>query len=242
MIKPFTLHFSSGKSAQAIRIADDHDLAAATSSLGLHTGRFTFVLVGGADGMNEDELERLYPLFLNSLAPLFDSCEAIILDGGTDSGIMNLIGKARKEIGATFPLVGVVASGTIALPEAEHTVPHGAKLEPNHTHFIIVPGIEWGAESIWIDFVAGIISERAVTILINGGDIARKDVEFSLASGRPVVVVAGSGRLADELASTSKDLPLFNIINLNDDLEKIGQRLTQLTKGTDDGTRHQKKL
>ncbi|MCU0646033.1 MAG: hypothetical protein MUC94_17455 [bacterium] len=242
MIKPFTINFSNGQSAQAIRIANDHDLAAVTSSLGLQTSRFIFVLIGGAGGMSDEELARLYPFFLNSLAPLFDSCESIVLDGGTDSGIMNLIGKARREIGASFRLVGVVASGTIVLPEAKDTIPHSAKLEPNHTHFILVPGSEWGDESIWIDRVAGIISEQAVTILINGGDIARKDIELSIAAKRKVVIVTGSGRLADELAATSNEPLLLNIINLADDPEKIRQRLTQLMKGADDGTRRQKKI
>lgn len=243
MIKPFTINFSNGQSAQAIRIADAHDLLAIASWLGLQTGRLTFVLVGGAGGMNQEELTRLYPLFLNSLAPLFDSCESIVMDGGTDSGIMKLMGKARAECGATFPLIGIAASGTITLPEAEHATPHAARLDPNHTHFIFVPGTKWGDESLWIDQIARMIANgfQSVTILINGGDIARKDIEFSIAAQRPVVIVAGSGRLADELATSANDSLLCNIINLNEASDKIKQKLTQLIKGLDYGKKHRKK-
>jgi hypothetical protein len=35
---------------------------------------------------------------------------------------------------------------------------------------------------------------------VNGGDITYLDVEHSVAAGRPVVVVAGTGRTADALA------------------------------------------
>jgi hypothetical protein len=40
----------------------------------------------------------------------------------------------------------------------------------------------------------------SVTILVNGGETAWKDVEISVAAGRPVIVVEGSGRTADVLA------------------------------------------
>jgi hypothetical protein len=39
-----------------------------------------------------------------------------------------------------------------------------------------------------------------VTILINGGEVSRKDIELSLKMGRPVVALSRTGRLADELS------------------------------------------
>ena len=50
--------------------------------------------------------------------------------------------------------------------------------------------------------VAGVVAGRrsSVTVLINGGQIAYTDVAASLRSGRPVVVLAGSGRTADAIA------------------------------------------
>ena len=51
--------------------------------------------------------------------------------------------------------------------------------------------------------IAGVVAGRrsSVTVLINGGEIAYTDVAASLRSGRPVVVLAGSGRTADAIAS-----------------------------------------
>ena len=38
-----------------------------------------------------------------------------------------------------------------------------------------------------------------MTILINGGEISRKDIQLSLEAGRPVVALSRTGRLADEI-------------------------------------------
>ncbi len=39
-----------------------------------------------------------------------------------------------------------------------------------------------------------------MTVLVNGGDIAWKDVSLSVEAGRHVVILKGSGRAADSLA------------------------------------------
>jgi hypothetical protein len=53
---------------------------------------------------------------------------------------------------------------------------------------------------------------RSVTILINGGDISRKDIELSIAHGRPVIALGGTGRLADELAGASSRHYLISVV------------------------------
>jgi hypothetical protein len=40
----------------------------------------------------------------------------------------------------------------------------------------------------------------SLVLLVNGGEIALKDIEWNVRQGREIVVVAGSGRLADEIA------------------------------------------
>lgn len=54
-----------------------------------------------------------------------------------------------------------------------------------------------------------------MTILINGGEISRKDIELSLANGRPVIVLSGTGRLANELANRPERHKLLTIVPRN---------------------------
>jgi hypothetical protein len=76
------------------------------------------------------------------------------------------------------------------------------QLEPHYSHFILVPGSDFGDESPWIVDAATILSKghRSVTILINGGEVSRKDIELSFEKERPVIVLSRTGRLADEIA------------------------------------------
>lgn len=201
--KPFTLTFPKGLAARGVWVGRPAELPGALRELGLRPPRPTLALVGGAGGMNEFDLARLRLLFEGALAPLAESLGAFVVDGGTDAGVMRLMGQARARTGAAFPLVGVAATGTVALPGTAPSHPEAASLEPHHTHFVLVPGAKWGDESPWLSRVAGALAAGApsVTVLVNGGEIARQDVSRSIQAGRPVVVVAGSGRTADTLAA-----------------------------------------
>ena len=179
---------------------EERHLDGALAALGLDRGRPALVLVGGAGDLPDDQ--GLGSLFAEIVA-LSERLRSSVVDGGTDAGIMRLIGKARAAAQATFPLVGVAAEGTVVTPGGP-TPPAGkdAYLEPNHSHFVLVPGSDWGDEVPWLGRVAEALAGSAptATVLVNGGDVAWRDVEASVEAGRAVVVVAGSGRAADELA------------------------------------------
>lgn len=54
-----------------------------------------------------------------------------------------------------------------------------------------------------------------MTILINGGEVSRKDIELSLENGRPVIALSRTGRLADELAGQPNRHKLITIVPAN---------------------------
>ena len=72
-----------------------------------------------------------------------------------------------------------------------------------------MPGAEFGDEAPWIARVATELAGGwpSVSVLVNGGRIAYKDVACSLHAGRPVLAVAGSGRTADQVASAVRGGP-----------------------------------
>ena len=73
--------------------------------------------------------------------------------------------------------------------------------------FILVPGIQFGDETKWIVRAASMITKsrhKSVTVLVNGGKISQIDVE----ADRPLIVISGAGRLADEIASHPAKNPL----------------------------------
>jgi hypothetical protein len=183
-----------------VRIDGLEDLAEAVAALKL--GRSpVVVLVGGASNMAPADGTRVGVTLVEALIPVVRRAGAIVVDGGTQAGVMELIGDAREKTRSDFPLVGVVVDSLGATP-GRAAASDAAPLDPRHTHFVLVPGERWGDEAAYIAGFAGVLADGAatVTVVANGGDVAWDDVRFSIAQGRVIVVLAESGRTADELA------------------------------------------
>jgi hypothetical protein len=195
-------------------------LEEATSELGLK-GRYpVIVLIGGEiDEQQADETR----LAIQTIAKVAESMKAVVICGGTDMGVMAEIGQIRARNGYKFPLVGITPEELVTWPGG----PRSSKflwwgkqlwqLEPHYSHFILVPGSEFGDESPWIVDTATLLSknQRSVTILINGGEVSRKDIQLSLENGRPVIALSRTGRLADELASQPERNKLITVLPVN---------------------------
>ncbi|GET38352.1 hypothetical protein [Microseira wollei] len=209
MEKHFSLTFAKGQTAEAIQVQEPAELPKALSQIGLQEQRPVLVVVGGASKISEASFLAIQELFVQVLGPIAETLEAYVVDGGTDAGVMRLMGQARTKIGATFPLIGVSPDGKIALPNDTNPPADSAPLEPHHTHFVLIPGSNWGDESPWLATVATLLAagNPSVTVLLNGGEITFRDALYSVFAGRLVIVVAGSGRTADQLASVLRGEP-----------------------------------
>jgi SLOG in TRPM, prokaryote len=203
MTTPFAVRFAGGRTARIVKVVRDADLADCLSAIGLQGSGPAMVVVGGAAGLSADGFEQLRPVFREALASVAQRVDAFVIDGGTDVGVMRLLGRARSELGASFPLIGVAALGTVTIPGEEPVRSDAAPLEPHHSHFLLVPGDDWGDESRWLAAAASALAGAApsVTILVNGGQVTYDDVAHSVAANRPTIVVAGSGRTADQLVA-----------------------------------------
>jgi hypothetical protein len=227
----FRIPLPDGAYAPCIEVSAEPEIADALSQLGVRAGRRALVIVGGAGKMADQDEARLRSLFQEGVAPLAAAYDIVVMDGGTDAGVMRLAGQARAHAEAGFDLIGIAAQGTVALPGRTGQATDRAPLEPHHSHFVFTPGTEWGDEAPWIARVATTLAgdQPSATILINGGEIAWQDAAESVAAGRPVFTVAGSGRTADILARAVQGdeanpraqalvaSGLINVLNLADD-------------------------
>lgn len=197
------IHFHNGNKAQVLSLPNQTTSLQALDCMGLPMAQPTLVIIGGASLMSAESIERLQTVFDQVFAPLAQSLGLTVLDGGTDTGVIRMMGQARHTIGGNFSLIGVVPHGKARLPSDRHHDDSRHDLEPNHTHFFLIPGDEWGSESPWLAELASEISadHPALTILVNGGQIALIDLKENLATGRPAIVMSGSGRLADSIAA-----------------------------------------
>jgi hypothetical protein len=184
------------------RAASGPDLAA---RLGIEAPDALIMLVGGAGALSLDEFARVGTLMQDGVARAAAQTRAVVVDGGTQSGVMQLIGEGLAFIGPTAPLIGVAPEGVVAYPGGPGPDDGHTPLEPHHSHFVLVEGDQFGDETEVMYRLAEALSARcpSVAVLVNGGQIAAREVEWNVRQKREIVVLAGSGRLADALAEVA---------------------------------------
>ena len=196
------------------------DLALAISELGLKGSYPVIVLIGGQiDDQHADLTRRA----IRAISRTAEDMSAVVICGGTDMGVMAEIGQIRSQNGYKFPLVGVTLEELVSWPGGPRSTKllwwgkQRWQLESHYSHLILVPGSQFGDESPWIVDTATLLSkgQRSVTILINGGEVSRKDIQLSLDKGRPVIALSRTGRLADELARQPERNKLITVLPAN---------------------------
>jgi len=195
-------------------------LTQAISELGLKDHYPVIVLIGGE--INEKQA-AVTQQAMHAISRVAEDMSAVVICGGTDLGVMAEIGKIRSRKGYKFPLIGITPEELVTWPGGPHNVKflwlgrERWQLEPHCSHFILVPGSRFGDETSWIGDAATLLSKghQSVTILINGGEVSRKDIDLSLESSRPVIALSRTGRLADELARQPERDKLITVIPAN---------------------------
>jgi hypothetical protein len=205
--KTFEINFKEGRTSTAILIESDHSVDEIISAFGLKTPSPCLFISGGAGNMSEEDIAKTREIMDKGVAKFASQHGITIVDGGTESGVMQMIGEARRNHGYSFPLIGVAPLGKVQYP-GRRNLKSEAELDSNHSHFVLVNSDEWGGESqAIVDLTRGICGnkkEQALGILINGGKIAQQDIYLATATGNqkiPILVLEGSGRFAEELAT-----------------------------------------
>src|SRR5690242_19993017 len=107
---------TSGKGPLVEHVDRSDAIAAALARLGLGPGRPVLVSVGGAAGMTDQHLDSVRGLLADHVLGVLDRRHATVVDGGTHSGVMRLMGESVAATGFDVPLIGVAATGTVRAP------------------------------------------------------------------------------------------------------------------------------
>jgi SLOG in TRPM, prokaryote/SMODS and SLOG-associating 2TM effector domain 1/Protein of unknown function (DUF4231) len=203
---PIEVRFESGERATLVVGGDGSDPEALLRALGLQpTGpRPVLVVCGGADELEGRELERAKALLGPAVARAADLSGAAIVDGGTASGVMSLVGAAQRDRApAVSVLLGVAPAGRVALPDADNSaVDKPVELEPHHTHFALADSGEWGGETELLMKLAAALADGAPVAMVvaGGGDVTELEALEGVRRGWPVFLIEGTGGVADDLA------------------------------------------
>jgi hypothetical protein len=155
------------------------------------------VIIGGADRMSSGTGHEIRALFERSLIPVLESSAVVVITGGTDSGVMAIAGQTLSSVAT---LVGVSPRGALAADR-------GAVIQPDHHLSILTGGRTWGSETDYMVRLANAITQGArcgMVLLVNGGAVAFEEVSCFVEAGWPVLSIAGSGGVADDLVAFSE--------------------------------------
>ena len=202
--------FPNKNQARAVHTSAGADGTAIATALGLPPPRAVLLLSGGASATPSARMGRLRRLLAEGVTRVAAEESITIIDGGTQAGVMRMIGEGRAAVRDCAPLIGVCPAALVSWPGRALSLPKGGladdglvPLEPNHTHFVLTPGDAWGDETDAMFALVAALSDGvpSVAILANGGSIARDEVLRNVRQGREIIVIRGSGRLADVIAA-----------------------------------------
>jgi hypothetical protein len=194
---------STGRRASIVVVPPAADGGDIKTALELPDLRGLVVLNGGTDDLSPAVRERLSRMLRDGLARVVIEEGLTAVTGGTDAGIFQLFGNALGER-AKGPCIGVAPAGLVEAEVQQTTAGSDAPrvpLEPHHTHFVLVEADQWGGETdVMLSLVKALAADApSLTVLASGGDVAKREILAHVRSGREIVVIAGSGRLADEI-------------------------------------------
>jgi hypothetical protein len=214
------------------------------SALGIDDYRSVILSIGSADSLEQKNKDKLTQLFSRGIARGAIEGTAVLVDGGTQSGVMELLGEGVAARGNKTPLIGVAPVGKITYPGVSA---EGVPLDPNHSHFVLVDGMDWGSETSTmfklVKTLSTKISDSATTsanqgkkaidkvttlpslvILTGGGEVTKKEVLRAVRQNFKIIVIEESGGVADEIAlawknkNASTDEPILAEILSDGDL------------------------
>ncbi len=205
------IHFPNGNLAQAILPPAGTRATDLLDTLNIRPPNAVIIIAGGAFKMDEQVHPDLVRLFTRGIAQVAASARALIIDGGTHAGVMTIIGQAVAEQQRRTTLLGVAPAGSVTYPGQSTGIRgnEAVPLDPNHSYFVLVETGEWGGETETMYELAKALSagRPSVAILINGGSIAKSEALHNVRQRRPIIVMEGSGRLADEIARLWQEKP-----------------------------------
>lgn len=218
-IKKETIRFPNNNDALAVLPAATDKAEDIVTALEVKPYKAVILILGGADTLDGSLIPKLTQLFGRGIARAALEADAIILDGGTQSGVMTLMGAGVADRGSKTTLLGVAPTGKVTYPGSTATT--GVQLEPNHSHFVLVEGSDWGSETATLFKLAGaLISNRADAAPTSarkpdrqtaGKQPGRQEAEKSAGKVPALAVVAGGGTSTknEVLRAVRQNLPLI---------------------------------
>ncbi|NWJ49119.1 MAG: DUF4231 domain-containing protein [Chloroflexi bacterium] len=210
-----TIAFPNGNKALLLSMTPGDEPGKVLEALSLNPPSNVILVLGNADLAIPQLESRLFQLFSRGFARVVAQLSAgksvTLVDEGIASTLVDLLGRSFADRNVKIPMLGIAPEGRALLPPI--AAPQDGKwpLEPNHSHFVLVKGANAGDESASRINLVATLSDKAqpLAILVGGDDIAKREILACTRRDYPIIVVKGSGDLADKLVELVESEPDF---------------------------------
>ncbi|HYX51434.1 MAG TPA: hypothetical protein VE843_16930, partial [Ktedonobacteraceae bacterium] len=199
------IQFPNGHCATLVIAPLEADARDILNALDIQRPEALIMIAGAASDLSEDTSSHLTQLCNLGIMPVVKQKKAMIIDGGTEVGVIRLIGMSANEFDQRLNLLGVSSAGLVTYPGGPsiktELLDMAAPLDPNHSYFVLAEAEIWGSETEMMYALAELISKDipVISLVVNGGDISKNEVLQSVRRGWPLLIIEGTGRLADEI-------------------------------------------
>ena len=119
-----TITFDNGNHAVVVTAGRDADAQRILKTLDIAQPHALIMVFGGAKGLDDSRKARLVELFTDAIAPAAAELGALVIDGGTQSGVMAMMGEALARGGQGCQLLGIAPAGKVIYPRGPSDCKH----------------------------------------------------------------------------------------------------------------------
>src|SRR5436190_15048178 len=111
IVRKDAITFENGNRAVVVMAPRDASVKEILDALEIASPRAVILLFGGAAGLDESRKAHLATWFADGVTPVAAELDALIIDGGTQSGVMAIMGEAVAKHPGTCQLLGIAPKG-----------------------------------------------------------------------------------------------------------------------------------
>eukprot|EP00854_Cymbomonas_tetramitiformis_P020701 gene20701-24809_t len=165
------------------------------------------------DQLAPDASSRVELTFTRGVTRAALDTHSVILTSGFDAGGVGYLGCSNRGFHHRIPLVGVGGSGLTTWPGDTKSSAQGElkRLQPDHTHYVLLDGRldDLAIRKFRFDLVNALKPQQnsmlpQVAFVLNGTQEELKEVLLCVHGGIPVVIISGTGGIADQIARRLK--------------------------------------
>ncbi len=206
--------FPNGNQVPVTHLPVNASVDVLLKKLGTTLPHSLIILSAGATPLEENVRLRLLQLIGRGIVLAAGEIGIGFVTRGSEFEINRMLGQSIAEREPQLSLIGIAPAEWVTYPGklSSELSSQQNTLESHHTHFLLIDTASWEKRTeLLFRFINHVIAEKisVITLLINGDEQSRAEILRSVRLDIPIVVIAGSGGFADELATLHHNPPEF---------------------------------